>query len=341
MKWPTGLHALNDTRVDSLLARVACALSETVRLPPRSLVDQVSVAAVARLLALPSIEYDIDSAASSLSADPEQLLISYLIEDAFGLPPREGIAATTAPSPQGGPRRRINWSTANEWNVQAQSHFRSGICAQEVVAIMLDMYEPKQSLRSLSRSRALEDVAVWAHLLPLEVHGVQIFSRHKANVHRFLKCQHGDGLAYPVRGGGACPDFNFASVAAWLLLDKNLGDETKSRLTDALQQQTDAILKFSSHSHIPVAESFRSGPLGRFQRLGLEFAASEWVSPAFFRQHQLGEPSWFSMLMRLMTLEIAGRTILVGPSHFRGRANLARGVGFNHLSTISLLLSVD
>ena len=206
---------------------------------------------------------------------------------------------------------------------------------------MTELYEPMLPPRLLSRSRAMEDLAVWAHLLPVEVHGQQVFSRDEANIERFLGCQHGDGLAYPVHGGGACPDFNFASIAAWLLLDAKLGHRTRALLADALRRLAEAILQYSSNAQIPVAESFRPGPLGILQRFRLTGAAREWVSPDVFRERQLGQPCWFSMLMRLVTLEIAGRAIPAGPRQLSGRAEVARRVGFNHLSTMLLLLPDD
>jgi hypothetical protein len=273
--------------------------------------------------------------------DAKQLQISFLIEDAFEVPSRGGSAASLALYPLGGPRRRITWATANEWNALAQSLFRSGMGAQEVVATMSDLYEPMQSPRLLSRNRALEDLAVWAHLLPVEVYGQQVFSRDEANIERLLGCQHRDGLAYPVYGGGACPDFNFTSVAGWLLIDAKLGLGTKVLLADALRRQAEAILQYTSNAQIPVAESFRPGPLGILQRIRLDGTAREWVSPDFFRGQQLGQPCWFSMLMRIVSLEIAGRSISAGPLHLPSRPELARRVGFNHLSTMLLLLPND
>lgn len=341
MKLPIGLKALDDSRVRPLLARVASTLRESVEHPPSSLVGQVSVAATRRLLTLPPCEGGPAPRASWPPTDNEQLWISFLIEDAFGFPPRGGSAVSLEPCSHGGRGRSITWATANEWNALAQSLFRSGMGAQEVIATMTDMYEPMQPPRLLSRSRALEDLAVWAHLLPAEVYGEQVFSRDKANIERLLGCQHADGLAYPVHGGGACPDFNFASVAAWLLLDANLGYGFRALLADALRRLAEAILQYSSHAQVPVAESFRPGPLGILQRFRLNGAAREWVSPDVFRGRQLGQPCWFSMLMRLVTLEIAGRAIPAGPRNLPGRAELARGVGFNHLSTMLLLLPDD
>jgi hypothetical protein len=340
MKLPTGLQVLEGPHVSPLLARVAQAVCETDISSCGSLVDQVSVAAIRQFLALPSCQAEVRGA-SCPQATAEQLRISFLIEDAFGGLPGWGGAAPQLPKEGScsGTRRSITWATANEWNFEAQSLFRSGMDVKQVISTMMAIYEPMQPTRLISKTRAVEDLAVWAHLLPFEIHGQLVFARDKENLERFLGCQHRDGLAYPVHGGGACPDFNFASIAAKLLLDENLSQGTKVSLANALQRLAEAILRYASPAPIPVAESFRRHPLWILQRLRLDGAVRQWVSPDVFRRHRLDRPCWFSMLMRLMTLEIAGRAQLIGTRHFLRHAELERRIGFNHLSVMFRLLT--
>lgn len=171
-----------------------------------------------------------------------------------------------------------------------------------------------QVVARLARRDPVAALGLWAHLVPAWRETPEPRPVIAATESFLVAQQHPDGLAYPVGGGGACPDFNWLSVVL-ACCEREIVSERRMR--PRIERMVEALAR--NLDNVPVCESFRPGPLPPWRRWGQPSSVRRWTRRSAFRRYRLCNGDWFSTLLRVTTV-LSAAAALRGATLDRDRA---------------------